>query len=209
VSFYNETSGQGILPTPAIGGVGVLDDIARMATIGFKAPDEAIVLIGGPGSHLGASLYLREILGREDGAAPAVDLAAERRNGDFVRRLIGAGEVSACHDVSDGGLLVAVAEMAMAGGIGAQVAVPGPYANAPHAWLFGEDQGRYILTVAAAQADSVLAAAARAGVPATRIGTTGGDALKLAGGPTISDAAVRVSALRRLNEAWLPAYMNG
>jgi phosphoribosylformylglycinamidine synthase subunit PurL len=214
VSFYNETNGQGILPTPAIGGVGVIGDLARMATIAFKAAGEAIVLVGAAtgaegGGHLGCSLYLREILGREDGPPPPVDLAAERRNGDFVRGLIVAGRVTACHDVSDGGLLVTVAEMAMAGGIGAALALPAAQAAPPSGWLFGEDQARYILTVEAAQADGVLAAAAKAGVPAVRIGSTGGVALTLSAGPTISEAAVSVAELRRLNETWLPAYMGG
>src|SRR5690606_8095813 len=133
------------------------------------------ILIGTTAGWLGQSLWLRDIAGREDGAPPPVDLAAEQRHGDFVRRLIRDGRATAVHDCSDGGLAVAVAEMAMAGGIGAGLD-PGPAGLPPHAYLFGEDQGRYVVTVPAADAAQILAAAGAAGVPAAAIGTTGGDA---------------------------------
>ncbi len=116
----------------------------RASSVGlaFKRAGETMILIGETKGHLGSSLYLREIGGREDGAPPPVDLAAERRNGDFVRGEIQAGRVSACHDISDGGLLVALAEMAMAGGIGAEIAPP---ERPDIGYLFGEDQARYIV----------------------------------------------------------------
>src|SRR5262249_31857188 len=119
VSLYNETNGRAILPTPTIGAVGLLDDFMRSATLAFKAADEAILLIGETQGWLGQSLYLRDVCGREEGAPPPVDLDAERRNGDFMRILIHENIATAAHDVSDGGLLVAIAEMAMASGIGA------------------------------------------------------------------------------------------
>ena len=121
VSLYNETNGRGILPTPSIGGVGLLDDFTKSATLAFKAEGEAILLIGETHGWLGQSVYLRDICGREEGAPPPVDLAAEKRNGDVVRGMIHAGTATAVHDVSDGGLLIALAEMAMASGIGAQL----------------------------------------------------------------------------------------
>src|ERR1035437_9944120 len=121
VSLYNETNGRGILPTPSIGGVGLLDDFTKSATLAFKAEDEAILLIGETHGWLGQSLYLRDICGREEGAPPPVDLAAEKRNGDFVRSLIGEGRGTAVHDISDGGLAVALAEMTMAGGVGVAI----------------------------------------------------------------------------------------
>jgi len=199
VSLYNETNGKAILPTPTIGGVGVLADLAKAATVAFKNAGDAIVLIGETRGHLGSSLYLREIEGREDGAPPPVDLAAERRNGDFVRTRIAAGQVSACHDVSDGGLLVALVEMALASGVGAEIVAPN---DAPpvHAWLFGEDQARYVL--ATPDPDSILAAARTAGVPAARIGTAGGNGLTLKGFGTIS-----LPELRDAHEGWLPRFM--
>jgi phosphoribosylformylglycinamidine synthase subunit PurL len=200
VSLYNETNGTGILPTPTIGGVGILADAAKSIGLALKTPGDTLILIGETRGHLGCTLYLREVLGREDGAPPPVDLAAERRNGDFVRSQIAAGRIAACHDVSDGGLLVAVAEMAMAGGIGASLSCP---AGIPaHAFLFGEDQARYVLATAAPAA--VLAAAQKAGVPALTLGRVGGGQLTLAGGNAIS-----VAELLRLNEAWLPGYMAG
>jgi len=198
VSLYNETNGSGILPTPAIGGVGLIDDAAKSVSLGFKRDGEIIVVVGQTKGWLGQSLYLRELLGREDGAPPPVDLKAERRNGDFVRAQIRAGAVSACHDVSDGGLLVALAEMAMASGIGATLSAPQD--QPPHAFWFGEDQARYVLTCRSA--DALLQAAQKADVPARVVGKAGGAALTLAGGNAIS-----VAELKRLNEAWLPAYM--
>ena len=122
VSLYNETNGRAILPTPTIGGVGLLDDFTKSATLAFKREGEAILLVGETQGWLGQSLYLREICGREDGAPPPVDLIEERENGDFVRALIRDGTATAAHDLSDGGLLVALAEMAMASGIGATLA---------------------------------------------------------------------------------------
>lgn len=202
VSLYNETNGVSILPTPTIGGVGVLADVTRHATVGFKAEGEAIVLIGETTGWLGQSAYLATICGREEGAPPPVDLAVERRNGEFVRGLIEAGRVSACHDLSDGGLAVALAEMAMAKGIGARIAaLP---AGPAHAVLFGEDQGRYLLSLPAGAAEAVVAEAKAAGVPAQVIGKTGGGELALPG-----EAAVSVAALRKTHESWLPDYMAG
>nr|WP_207140174.1 phosphoribosylformylglycinamidine synthase subunit PurL [Rhodovibrio salinarum] len=199
VSLYNETGETAILPTPAIGGVGLLDELSAMATIGFKAGDEAIILIGETHGHLGQSLYLRELCGREDGPPPPVDLDAERRNGDFVRDLIRSGKVTACHDLSDGGLFVALAEMAMAGDLGATLEPPEEIAL--HAWLFGEDQARYLVT--APQAGAILQAAQAAQVPAYAIGRTGGRALKVADGPSIS-----VEQVRAAHESWLPTFMS-
>ena len=198
VSLYNETNGKGILPTPAIGGVGIIADAAQSVPAALLKPGQTILLIGETKGHLGCSLFLREILGREEGAPPPVDLKAERRNGDFVREQILAGKVGSCHDLSDGGLLVGLAEMTMGLGIGAEIALPAT--TAPHAFLFGEDQARYL--IATSEADAVLAAAKAAGVPATKLGTSGGDTLTVAGAGAISTAE-----LRRVNEAWLPAYM--
>ncbi|MBM3566259.1 MAG: phosphoribosylformylglycinamidine synthase subunit PurL, partial [Alphaproteobacteria bacterium] len=206
VSLYNETNGKGILPTPAIGGVGLLDDSERSATLAFKGQGHAIVLIGETKGHLGCSVYLRDVLkrdvaGPDGGPPPPVDLKAERRNGDFVRGLIEKGQVGTVHDISDGGLAVAIAEMALAGGIGAEIEAPaGPVPL--HAWLFGEDQARYLL--AAPNAESVLKSAQAAGVPATVIGKTGGTALTIKGEKPIS-----LSDLRATHEGWLPRYMAG
>ncbi len=202
VSLYNETNGKGILPTPAIGGVGLLPDVAQRATIPFKAEGEVIILIGETKGHLGQSIYLRDIAGTSDdkSAPPPVNLAVERRNGDFVRTEIRAGNLTAVHDLSDGGVFVALAEMAIASGIGARVK---PETALPlHAWAFGEDQARYLVTMPEKDAESFMARAAQAGVPATRIGVTGGSELTLAGATPISLVELGVA-----HEGWLPAYM--
>jgi phosphoribosylformylglycinamidine synthase len=170
-------------------------------TIGFKAEGETILLIGATTGWLGASAYLATICGREEGAPPPVDLAAEKRNGDFVRGLIEAGRVTAVHDCSDGGLAVALAEMAMAGGVGCTVSAGEPGLPA-HAFLFGEDQARYVLTTRPGEADAITAEAAAAGVPAMILGVTSGAALTLPGSIQIA-----IHDLRTAHESWMPAYM--
>jgi phosphoribosylformylglycinamidine (FGAM) synthase-like enzyme len=203
VSLYNETNGRAILPTPSIGGVGVLDDFTRSASLAFKAAGEAILLIGETHGWLGQSIYLSEICGREEGAPPPVDLAAEKRNGNVVRGMIHAGTATAAHDISDGGLLLALAEMAIASGVGARL-LAAPAALVPHAYWFGEDQGRYIVTVPEDQAGRVLAKMRGCEVPCTRIGTTGGDAVSIVG-----EGSLAIDDLKTRFEGWLPAYMSG
>ena len=201
VSLYNETQGRGILPTPSIGGVGLIADVTKSVGVAFAGDGRAIILVGETSGWLGQSMYLREVCGREEGAPPPVDLAAERRNGDAVRKLILSGAIESCHDLSDGGLLVALAEMAMARGVGATL--EGPPEGAPaHGFWFGEDQARYVLACDERAAQGVLEALAGAGVPARRIGLTGGDALNIGG-----EAAISVSDLSRAHEGWLPAFM--
>jgi phosphoribosylformylglycinamidine synthase len=203
VSLYNETQGRGILPTPSIGGVGVLPDFTKSSTLAFKAGGEAILSIGETQGWLGQSVYLRDVCGREEGAPPPVDLVEERENGDVVRALIADGQVTASHDVSDGGLLVAITEMAMASGIGARLLAQ-PADTEPHAYWFGEDQARYLVTVPIDRADAVVQRIKTAGVPVTRIGTTGGDAISIPG-----ERPITVAALNERFEGWLPAYMAG
>ena len=202
VSLYNETDGEAILPTPVIGGVGLLDDISRRAALRIASAGEALVLVGETAGWLGQSLYLREVIGREEGAPPPVDLASERANGDLVRVLIADGLVTACHDLSDGGLAVAVAEMLIASdGIGAELR--NETALPLHSFLFGEDQGRYLL--ATPGPGKVLVRARSARVSAAVIGRTTDDGLLTPD----SDGPIPVDVLRSLHEAWLPRYMQG
>ncbi|KQP55022.1 phosphoribosylformylglycinamidine synthase subunit PurL [Methylobacterium sp. Leaf108] len=201
VSLYNETNGVGILPTPTIGGVGLLDDVTRHATIALKREGDVLVLLGETAGWLGQSVYLAVVAGREEGAPPPVDLAAERRNGDFLRGFISSGRIESVHDLSDGGLGIAVAEMALAGGLGATLG-EGPAGVPAHAWLFGEDQARYLLSTDLTTAQDLLARAAELGIAAAIVGSVGGDGLTLPGGQTIS-----LTALREAHEGWLPAYM--
>ncbi|MFW5834116.1 MAG: phosphoribosylformylglycinamidine synthase subunit PurL [Pseudomonadota bacterium] len=201
VSLYNETDGRAIQPTPGIGGVGLLADLARRAGIAYDAPDLTLLLVGECFGWLGATLYLREIAGSEDGAPPPVDLEAEKRNGLFVRGLIERGAVRTCHDLADGGLLVALAEMALASNMGMELDAP-PSGVAPTGWWFGEDQGRYVLAVPGEARRALLAEAQAAGVLVRSIGRTGGNELAIAG-----QGAVDLATLRGLSEGWLPSYM--
>ena len=190
VSLYNESKatggGSAILPTPAIGGVGLLSDHTKMATIAFKNEGDGIFLLGAPkgrlGTHLGQSLWLREIMGREAGDAPSVDLGDERDNGEIVRGWVRRDKVTAVHDISDGGLIVALAEMALGGNLGCELDVDLSTADA-----FGEDQARYLATAPrGAKLDG-----------AVRIGTVGGTTV----------AGVEISALREANEAFFRDWM--
>ena len=205
VSLYNETHGQAIPPTPAIGGIGVLDDLERFADLALRRSGDILLLVGDTGiegggqngGHLGQSIYLRQLLGRADGPAPPVDLAVERRNGDLIRSLITEGWVDTCHDLSDGGLMVAAAEMAMAGGIGIEL----EGADNAGFW-FGEDQGRYLIAIPNTALPVVLQRAEQHQVPIASVGRTGGETLTLNAGMPIS-----IDELRRCHEAWLPGYM--
>ena len=200
VSLYNETRGKGILPTPSIGGVGVIADVAKAATLAFKSAGDAILLIGVTRGWLGQSTYLAEICGREEGAPPPVDLALERQNGDFVRGLILDGLATAVHDLSDGGLAVGLAEMAMAGNLGVRVRSGSKLAA--HGLWFGEDQARYIVTCAASSVETVIAQAKKGGVEIGTIGTVGGKDLLLD-----DEAPISVESLKTAHERWLPSYM--
>jgi phosphoribosylformylglycinamidine synthase II len=209
VSLYNETNGQGILPTPTIGGVGLLPDWSKMARIRFAGEGQVILLLGAPpawGTHLAQSIYMRDIHGRTDGPPPPVDLAHEKRVGDFVRKLIRSGAATAVHDVSDGGLAVALAEMAIASDIGATI--PGLTGADPIPVFFGEDQGRYVVTLNLdPQGEEILAIwdeAKTLGIHAPWIGTTGGAELKLG-----KARAIPVAELKSAHESWFPRFMEG
>jgi phosphoribosylformylglycinamidine synthase len=203
-SLYNETNGEAILPTPAIGGVGLMRDVTKMATIALKRDDDALLLIGETKGHLGQSVYLREIEGKEDGAAPVVQLATERKNGDFVRKLIEAGRVDTVHDCSDGGVLVALAEMAMAGNLGIETGMTGETKDAIP-FFFGEDQSRYILAVPRAEFEKIKAELEKAGIVFALLGhATAAKTVKVTG-----HGEVALSDLRRVHEGWFPRYMSG
>ncbi len=203
VSLYNETNGVAIPPTPAIGGIGLIPDIARIARIGLSREGDRLILLGGGGTHLGQSLYQELATGRYDGAPPPVDLAAELCAGDFVRDLIRQDRLSAVHDISDGGLLVAVAEMALAGGVGAELDAA-PDGVPAHAFWFGEDQGRYVVAASSDDAGRIQQEAEKAGLPVRIIGRVGGGALKLHG-----EAPLMLAVLQKAHERWLPDFMGG
>lgn len=202
VSLYNETNGTGIHPTPAIGGVGLLKDSSKMITIAPKNNGDVVMLIGDSNGHIGCTQYLDIIEGREEGAPPPVDLALERKNGDFVRGQIQNGAITACHDISDGGLFVTLAEMTMASGHGMDISLNN--GDIPiHAYGFGEDQARYVISMAPADAEKILSAAAQAGVNIETIGTVHGDTLDIKDTLTIS-----VNEMLDAHSAWMPNYMS-
>ncbi|MFV0623506.1 phosphoribosylformylglycinamidine synthase subunit PurL [Sphingomonas sp. ac-8] len=207
VSLYNESKatggGSAILPTPAIGGLGLLADWSKSVTVAFKQTGDIIIALGNRTGHLGQSLWLRECHGREEGPPPPVDLDAERRTGDYLRGAIAAGVVTAAHDVSDGGLAVALAEMALAGNVGAILDKKQPFDLARA--FFGEDQGVYLVTVHDHALLEFLKGAEAAGIDAEPIGRTIGSRLifELAEG----DFVVKLDDLRRAHEGFFPALM--
>lgn len=196
VSLYNETNGKGILPTPTISGVGIFKDLSKRANGTFAKEGQTIFLIGETKGHMGASLYLREIEGKEEGNAPEVDLTIEKQNGDFIRSLIEEQIVITCHDLSDGGLLVALAEMTF-DGIGAKISLPNELPA--HIMAFAEDQARYLIAVD--DAEAIRSRANEPDIAITELGKTVGDWL-VVNGETLS-----ITELKELNEAWLPYYM--
>lgn len=202
VSLYNETDGMAIQPCPVIGMVGVIDNVETAIGNRFTAADQDVVLLGHSNDDdgwLGMSLYARHIANRKDGAPPPVDLDAERRNGDFLRNQINIGAVSAAHDISDGGLAVALVEMAMSTDFGVDVDMPDTVTS--HGWAFGEDQARYI--VALSDTASFMAAAKAAGVPAQKIGTTNTSGELKFG----TDDAISQEELEKIFESVIPDMM--
>ncbi|MCW2362845.1 MULTISPECIES: phosphoribosylformylglycinamidine synthase subunit PurL [Sphingobium] len=211
VSLYNESKatggGSAILPTPAIGGVGLLPDVERMCTIAFKDVGDIIFLVGERTGSLGQSLWLRQVHGlegRDAGPPPPVDLATERRTGDFVREAIRCGAITACHDVSDGGVAVAVTEMALAGGIGA--ILDQPLAGTTAETYFAEDQGLYVVTVRDAALVEMLSHAEARGVTVARLGRT--IANRIIFELPESDHSVALADLRTAHEGFFPALMD-
>jgi phosphoribosylformylglycinamidine synthase len=200
VSLYNETEGVAIPPTPTVGAVGLLPDAAVRAGFASMASGQTLLLIGESHGALGSSLYLREVEGREAGAPPPTDLEAERRNGDFVRGLIRHGLVRTVHDLSDGGLAVAAAEMALASNVG--LTLEATSAAHAHIFLFCEDQGRYL--VATDHARPIIERGRIAGVHLAEVGRAGGRVFASRG-----LFSIPLDQLRATHEAWLPAYMAG
>lgn len=202
VSLYNETNGVGIPPTPAIGGVGLIRDLSKRADLAAKNAGHLLIALGPEEGHLGQSLYQQIIVGKLEGAPPPVDLAHEKRAGDFVRTLIREQAVGAVHDISDGGLLVAIAEMALAGDIGVELF---PYEGTlpGHAIWFGEDQGRYIVEVAPESADAILERARQLDLSGRIVGRLGGDRLGIGASDSLG-----LADLRQAHESWLPDYMD-
>ncbi len=198
VSLYNETDGTGIHPTPTIGAVGLLASLDEAIRMVPQAGDK-LVLLGETRGHLGQSALLADVFDKEIGDVPEVDLSAELLAGELVRSLHKAGLISAAHDVSDGGIALAVAEMCLAGKTGAEVANESDLPAIQ--FLFAEDQARYVLSVPEAKLAALLEAAKTAGVPAQSLGQFGGDFVALA------DAFIPMDAVKDAFESGLPALV--
>ena len=216
VSLYNETNGVAIPPTPAVGAVGLIEDFAQRAGLCGLAEEDVVLLVGRTPDALGQSLYLREIHSREDGAPPTVDLGEERRNGELVRGLVEAGLATATHDVGDGGVFVAAAEMALASDVGlaidaAPAQVSGETEETPSllAALFAEGGGRYLVAVRPRMLDDVIERGRAASVPLFMLAHAGGKAIGVMGPDAAPLASVSLADLRAAHEGWLPAYMKG
>ncbi|RCL03504.1 MAG: phosphoribosylformylglycinamidine synthase [Candidatus Tokpelaia sp. JSC161] len=199
VSLYNETNGTPICPTPVIVGVGIIENWEKIPKIENMKNKDSLLLIGGDGTHLGQSIYLREILGKNDGTPPPVDLIREKHHGNFIRKQIESGSIHACHDISDGGLILALAEMGIKSGYGATIKLgSGPR----HAELFGEDQGRYILSVHSMSVDSIIKKAKKENIPVRYLGTAGGAYLFVE-----ECFKIEIKKIALLYENWFPHYM--
>ncbi len=202
VSLYNETNGTAIPPTPAIGGVGLIKDSSKRVDLAFKNEGDVILLIGEEKGHLGQSIFMDVIQSKREGTPPKVNLELERKNGDFVRNLINDQKVTAVHDCSDGGLYIAVAEMALAGKLGADIQLTDQIPS--HALLFGEDQARYLITVSSDKVDEITSQAKDKGITIRATGTVGGKELTVGGQDAIS-----LDRLKSAHEDWLPGYISG
>ena len=214
VSLYNETDGSAIYPTPIIGVVGVLEDASCTLGRVFRNSGRDIVLLGTPDADLGGSEYLKTVHGVVAGAAPRVDLGRERALIDVLVEAAAQRLIESAHDCSDGGLAVTLAEAAFdSGGIGLSVGLPGMAAGQGDAWttlgvLFGEAGGRVIVSVSPGKREALEALAARSGVPATVIGTTGGSRITIAvGGQNAIDADL--SEMEQLWSSTLGGYFRG
>ncbi|HKD20178.1 MAG TPA: AIR synthase related protein, partial [Thermoanaerobaculia bacterium] len=200
VSFYNETEGRPILPTPTIGMIGLLEDAGKRVRTPFADAGDLVALLGTTRDELGGSEYLRTVRGRDEGPCPQIDLEAERRLVDLLVALAVHRKLSSAHDLSDGGLAVALAECAMRSGLGAEITLDGSLR--PSALLFGESTGRALVTLPASSRSAVEASAAQIGVPLALIGAVGGERLAISvSGRTLIDESVA-----SLSELWSGAF---
>ncbi len=208
MSLYNETDGVAIPPTPVVGGVGLIEDLSKVATLKGAQDGDLAFMIGSDGSELGASLYAREVLslkGTDLGAPPVVDLARTVSIASAVRKLVASGLVRAVHDTSEGGMACAVTEMGLASGLGAKIFAP---ADTTTAYLFGEDHDRYIVAVSPSQEEALRTELTQSGLPVTQVGVFTGDGIvfKIVG--AASEQRLPLASLREAHEGWLPTYMN-
>jgi phosphoribosylformylglycinamidine synthase subunit PurL len=201
VSFYNETDGRAIPPTPTVGMVGLLEDVSKHVRLPFRKAGDLVALLGQTRDELGASEFLRTIRSRDEGPCPEVDLKAEKKLVDLLVALADGGRLASAHDVSDGGLAIAIAESVMQSGLGATIVLDG--AARPSALLFGESTGRAVISFAPENESAVRAASAEHGVPFSAAGWVGGDRLRIdvRGRPLVDESVGALTALWRMSFA--------
>ena len=199
VSLYNETNGVGIKPTPTIGGVGLIQDSNKSTTVSIKATGNLLLIIGETKGHIHQSALCYDILHIKKGPPPSINLAEEKKNSFFVRDLINKKIALSVHDISDGGIALAIAEMCMSGKIGAKITTNLIDAERIK-FLFGEDQARYVIEVKSADYDNIVKLAKEKEVSLLQIGSTKAENL------TIDDIKITVEDMLTLNNKWFHNY---
>ena len=202
VSFYNETKNKSILPTPTIGGVGLIDNLENITTKNFKKEGNYIFVIGKTLGHLYQSEFYKVVLGISDGPSPNINLFNEKNNGLLVKKLISKKLISTVHDVSSGGILLALSEMCIGGKIGAKIKLPKSTINS-HEYLFGEDQSRYIIEISEKNKKNVMKMLEENSVYYDSIGKTHSDTLDLG-----KELNIKIDELEKLNSSWFKRYFN-
>ncbi|MFV0256668.1 MAG: phosphoribosylformylglycinamidine synthase subunit PurL [Candidatus Liberibacter solanacearum] len=201
VSFYNETNGQSIFPTPTIAGVGIIPDWSTMTRIGSAYEGNLILMVGNDGCHLDCSIYSLECASADIGPPPKVDCHLEKCHGDFILSMINDKHITACHDISTGGLIITLAEMALSSGKGMDIILPEE--KDPTPFLFGEDQGRYVICIPPEIRDSIILQAYNKNIPMRCLGVVSGHTLCIR---NILDIPLPI--LQEKYESWFPEYMN-
>jgi len=200
VSFYNETQNKAISPTPTIGGVGLLKNLNTMITKNTKEIGSYILVIGKTLGHLYQSEFLREVVGIKDGPPPEVNLFNEKNNGLLVQALISKKLLNSVHDISTGGILIALSEMCISGNIGAKIKIPNDKIS-PHEYLFGEDQSRYLIEVNEKNKNEVYKILEKNSIFYEMLGKTQKDSLVLD-----KEFNIKLNDLNKLNFFWFKNY---
>ena len=202
VSLYNETNGKGINPTPAIGGVGLIENLNHFSTPHLKRDNDTVLLVGKTDGYLGQSIYAKEILNITSGLPPKVNLKNEKKIGDAIRDLININKLDTVHDISDGGFLVALTEMSISGGIGVKIHLDEK--DVSPKFLFGEDQGRYIISVPDELISDILRILESKNIFFQKIGKTSGTKI------IINDSEeIEIKSLKKIHEDWFNEYLKG
>ena len=202
VSLYNETNGKGINPTPAIGGVGLIENLNHFSTPHLKRDNDTVLLVGKTDGYLGQSIYAKEILNIISGLPPKVNLKNEKKIGDVIRDLININKLDTVHDISDGGFLVALTEMSISGGIGVKIHLDEK--DVSPKFLFGEDQGRYIISVPDELISDILRILESKNIFFQKIGKTSGTKIIIN-----NSEEIEIKSLKKIHEDWFNEYLKG